>query len=216
MGNSRISMNIVFNERKIEWTMSAYVSKPDQTSIQLRYNQRYKIHTKYAPSERLYTRHWKGQNKTKPSFDECQQVHIPQRTCSELQVWERQRMIHLLMNVMAKMISYLALFTRHGIGVCADACWGDHVWERRNNCYVPQKFSRSPTYTFLVFPSYEYSTALEFLHSTINMCILTIWYLGSYSVSLRFSLHLWISSAHSILHLLNILSLCPWISVPAA
>jgi len=31
-------------------------------------------------------------------------------------------MIHLLMNVMAKMISYLALFTRHGIGVCADAC----------------------------------------------------------------------------------------------
>ena len=65
---------------------------------------------------------------------------------------------------------------------------------------------------FSVFPSYEYSTALEFLHSTTNMCILTIWYLGSYSVSLRFSLRLWISGAHSILHLLNILSLRLWIS----
>ena len=44
------------------------------------------------------------------------------------------------------------------------------------------------------------------------MCILTIWYLGSYSVSLRFSLYLWISDIHSILHLLNILSLHLWIS----
>ena len=65
---------------------------------------------------------------------------------------------------------------------------------------------------FSVFPSYEYSTALEFLHSTTNICIFTIWYLGSYSVSLRFSLRLWISGAHSILHLLNILSLRLWIS----
>ena len=44
------------------------------------------------------------------------------------------------------------------------------------------------------------------------MCTLTIWYLGSYSVSLRFNLCLWISGAHSILHLLNILSLRLWIS----
>jgi len=36
---------------------------------------------------------------------------------------------------------------------------------------------------FLVSPSYKYSTMLEFLHSTINMCILTIWYLVYLSVT---------------------------------
>jgi len=40
---------------------------------------------------------------------------------------------------------------------------------------------------FLVSPSYKYSTMLEFLHSTINVHTYNP-YLGSYSVSLRFSL----------------------------
>ena len=64
--------------------MSAYVgiktgSNMDSATVQ------HKLHL-----HNVYTQ--EGQIKTRPSFAEsyeCQQVHIPQRTCSELQVWEQ-------------------------------------------------------------------------------------------------------------------------------
>ena len=79
----------------------------------------------------------------------------------------------------------------------------DHSWEHCNICYVPWKFFWLSAYSFLISPNYRYFTLLEFLHSMINICIFTIWYLGSYFVFLRFSLCLWISASW-VTHCANI------------
>ena len=82
----------------------------------------------------------------------------------------------------------------------------------------PKIFSIICLLIFLVSPSYKYSTMLEFLHSTINvhtynpvfrqlLCIPEIQssvFISGSQVCILF------------LHFLNILSLCLWISVPAA
>ena len=68
------------------------------------------------------------------------------------------------------------------IGVEGRNCWGAMFESITTAAMSPRNFLNHLLIHFLVFPSYKYSTILEFLHSTINMCILTIWYLDGYSV----------------------------------
>jgi len=78
-------------------------------------------------------------------------------------------------------------------------CWGPLF----SAVMSPRKISRLFSYTLLyIFLSYEYSTVLEF--SIVNIRILTIWYLGSYSGS---------QGRILLFYLINILSLRLWISV---
>ena len=79
-------------ERKSEcscwWRMNNVSICWHQNRIKYGFQLRYNISCMHLHN--VYTQ--EGQIKTRPSFAEsyeCQQVHIPQRTCSELQVWEQ-------------------------------------------------------------------------------------------------------------------------------